>query len=342
MRYRRQGIKAGLWPTVRTANAVGVTALLALLGLLVTPATTVASVSAQGHEQNSVRAAALAADTSCASPAGTTLIECGFETPVLGEGNFTYDTSGSAWSFSNSSGISSNQSGFTDSQLAPEGVQVAFIQGGGQFAQAVDGFLAGTQYKLTFGAAQRLNGGGNQDFFVLLDGALLGSFKPASTTYADLSASFVTTAGTHTLKFLGRDTAGGDNTAFVDNVRLTSGAVPPQVCTTVQGNISGQPANFVGGIQGQLTYIETYAYLSQPPSTLVHHGGVVLIQTMTGALYGAIAAVVDESGPPNNIAALIVFSGGTGPFGAATGRISLMGNLPGMSQYTGTLCTARR
>jgi hypothetical protein len=341
MRSRRQGIKAGLWPKVRKANAVGVTGLLALLGLLVTPATTVASVSAHGHEQNSVRAAVLAADTSCASTAGTSLTQCGFELPVLGDGNFTYDTAGSAWSFSNSSGISSNHSGFTDSQLAPEGDQVAFIQAGGQFAQAVDGFRADTVYTLTFSAAQRL-GGGNQDFLVLLDGGLVGSFKPASTTYADLTASFVTTAGSHTLKLLGRNSAGGDNTAFVDNVRLTSGAVPPQVCTTVQGNISGEPANFVGGIQGQLTSIETYAYLSQPPSTLVHHGGLILIQTMAGALYGAIAVVVDESGPPNNIAGLIVFTGGTGAFEAATGRISVMGNLPGMGRYTGTLCTARR
>jgi hypothetical protein len=80
--------------------------------------------------------------------------------------------------------------------------------------------MAGRQYTLTFSAAQRSNGGGAEDFKVLLDDAVLGTFKAASTSYADLSASFVTTPGTHTLEFLGVDSAGGDNTAFVDNVRI--------------------------------------------------------------------------------------------------------------------------
>jgi hypothetical protein len=155
----------------------------------------------------------------CTDIAGTTLTQCGFETPVLGDGNFTYGTTGSAWNFSPFSGISSNHSNFTDSQSAPDGVQVAFIQGASSFSQSIGGFVD-SAYTLTFSAARRLSGGGNQDFEVQLDALTLGTFEPASTIYENLSASFIATPGTHTLTFLGLDTAGGDNTTFIDNLKL--------------------------------------------------------------------------------------------------------------------------
>ena len=156
------------------------------------------------------------------SPGVRVLSECdfGFETPILGDGNFTYATTGSPWTFSRWSGISSNNSGFTDSQVAPQGVQVAFLQAVGSLSQSISGFRADTQYTLTFSAAQRLNFGGIQDFAVLLDGTPLGTFTPASTSYQDMSLPFTTSTGTHTLTFQGLNTAGGDNTSFIDNIRL--------------------------------------------------------------------------------------------------------------------------
>ncbi len=158
----------------------------------------------------------------CTLTPGTNLTPCdfGFETPVLGDGNFTYGTTGSPWVFAGS-GISSNHSGFTGPQLAPEGVQVALIQSLGGFAQPIAGFVADRQYVLSFSAAQRSNFGGANDFVVLLDNKVIGTFKPASTSYADLSVSFITSAGTHTLGFVGLNTAGDDNTVFIDNVRIT-------------------------------------------------------------------------------------------------------------------------
>lgn len=156
------------------------------------------------------------------SSAVSVLTKCdfGFETPILGDGNFIYATTGSPWTFSSGSGISSNNSGFTDSQVAPQGVQIAFLQGVSSFSQSISGFMAGTQYTLTFSAAQRLNFGGIQDFAVFLDDTLLGTFTPASTSYQDISVSFSTSTGTHTLTFQGLNTAGGDNTSFIDNIRL--------------------------------------------------------------------------------------------------------------------------
>ena len=102
-----------------------------------------------------------------------------------------------------------------------EGAQVAFLQGTGAFSQAVTGWAAGT-YELTFRAAQRGNDqASRQDFEVLVDGAVVGSFTPSGTSYRPYTtAAFTVTAGSHTIAFRGLDSAGGDNTAFVDEVRI--------------------------------------------------------------------------------------------------------------------------
>src|SRR5439155_59661 len=47
------------------------------------------------------------------------------------------------------------------------------------------------------------------------------------TTYADYSAIFTATASTHTLAFVGTDLPGGDNTVFIDNVRIIVVSPPP-------------------------------------------------------------------------------------------------------------------
>ena len=65
----------------------------------------------------------------------------------------------------------------------PEGGQVAFLQTTGSFSQAVAGWAAGT-YALTFDAAQRGNyQASRQDFQVLVDGVVVGTFTPAGTSY---------------------------------------------------------------------------------------------------------------------------------------------------------------
>lgn len=62
---------------------------------------------------------------------------------------------------------------------------------------------------------------GNEDFQVLLDGTVIGTFTPTGTGYTDYATTFSTTSGTHTLEFQGLDSGGGDRTSFIDNVRLT-------------------------------------------------------------------------------------------------------------------------
>ncbi len=159
-----------------------------------------------------------------AEPASTISIgDPGFEQVVVGSGQFQYRPTGSPWAFSGNSGVSGNNSGFTaGNPPAPEGVQVAFLQTTGSFSQSVADWAAGS-YVLSFEAAQRGNyQASRQDFNVLIDGSVVGTFTPSGTSYQSYStAAFTVTAGSHTIAFQGLDSAGGDNTAFVDQVTLT-------------------------------------------------------------------------------------------------------------------------
>jgi hypothetical protein len=148
----------------------------------------------------------------------------GFEQVVVGAGHYQYRPTGSPWTFTGGSGISGNNSGFTSGNPpAPQGVQVAFIQQTGSFSQSVAGWAAGT-YVLTFDAAQRGNHqASQQNFNVLIDGTVVGRFTPTGTSYqSSMTSSFTVTAGTHTIEFQGLDSAGGDNTAFIDAVALAT------------------------------------------------------------------------------------------------------------------------
>jgi hypothetical protein len=161
-----------------------------------------------------------------AAQAAPTLSDAGFESPSVGVGNyqaFQYAPAGTPWAFAGEAGVAGNGSGFTDGNPdAPEGTQVGFLQRTGAFSQDVPGWAAGT-YQVSFNAAQRGNyQASQQDFQVLVDGKVVGTFTPTGTGYAPYTTvAFTVAAGTHTVAFQGLDSAGGDNTAFIDNVQLT-------------------------------------------------------------------------------------------------------------------------
>jgi hypothetical protein len=156
-------------------------------------------------------------------PPPASLSAGGFETPSVGTGlsAYQYNPSGSPWTFDSDSGVAGNGSLFTaGNPNAPEGSQVAFLQSYGSISQTVT-FAAGT-YNISFLAAQRGNSqASSQTFEVLVDGAVVGTFTPASTTYAAYSTgSFTVAAGAHTIAFVGLDPDGQDNTAFLDQVLI--------------------------------------------------------------------------------------------------------------------------
>jgi hypothetical protein len=136
-------------------------------------------------------------------------------------------------------GVAGNGVGYfaSGNPNAPQGTQVAFVQGAGpSFSQSIN-FSGGT-YSLTFQAAQRgVNGG--ETFKVLVDGQVVGSFKPGGTSYSTFATdNFALSAGSHTIEFLGAGSAGGKGTALIDNVRLNTipGAPRPPANLTVTSN----------------------------------------------------------------------------------------------------------
>ncbi len=164
-----------------------------------------------------------------ASPTMPSLVpNFGFETPSVGA--YQYNPSGASWTFTsqsgaNGSGIAANDSAFTSANPnAPQGVQVAFLQGTGAISQAIQGLVSGMNYTVTFAAAQRnYQQNGGQTWNVTVNGAVVGSFAPprSATSYANYTATFTATAPSQTLAFVGTDAHGGDNTVFLDNVQIT-------------------------------------------------------------------------------------------------------------------------
>jgi hypothetical protein len=148
-------------------------------------------------------------------------VNAGFESPNVGTG-FQAQPAGAGWTFTGSSGIAGNGSVWTSGNPnAPEGTQIAYLQGAGaDLSQSISGWQAAT-YTVSVEAAMRGNYGGANDFQVLVDGVVVGTFLPTSTSYATYTTnSFTVTAGSHVLEFKGLDTAGGDNTVFLDAVSI--------------------------------------------------------------------------------------------------------------------------
>jgi len=150
-----------------------------------------------------------------------------FETPSLGSGNYKYTPAGGSWAFNgsagNGSGILANGSAFSNPN-APLGVQAGFVQGYGTISQAFSGFSPGTTYTITYSAAQRP--GYSQTWNVMIDNTAIKTNNPGGTSYGSYNASFVATATTHILSFVGTDLAGNQDTVFIDNVAINPPLAP--------------------------------------------------------------------------------------------------------------------
>jgi hypothetical protein len=164
-------------------------------------------------------------------PGNVTLVDPGFEAPGVGVGQYAYNPKNTAWTYAGTSGVSGNNSGFTSGDpTAPQGLAVAFLQMTGSISQTTTGWST-SPYVISFQAAQRNTYGLQaQDFAVQVDGVTIGTFKPVGGFYSTFTtAPFTVSAGSHVVKFLGLDTAGGDNTAFLDSIAITlaTGTAPP-------------------------------------------------------------------------------------------------------------------
>ena len=167
-----------------------------------------------------------------------------FETPKVS--TYQYNPSGASWTFTaqsgnNGSGVTANGSLFNSSNPdAPEGTQVAFLQSTSTISQTISGFVPGAKYAVTFSAAQRAGQfqHGGQTWNLKLDNSVVASYAPpvSTTNYVGYAANFTATAVTHTLSFVGTDLVGGDNTVFLDNVRLAPSPLMTAVTLGMQFN----------------------------------------------------------------------------------------------------------
>ena len=172
---------------------------------------------------------------SLASPSVPAVVDAGFESPSVGPGGYRYGLQGTSWIYTGTAGLSGNGSELHRCQpRRPRG-------GPGRLPP---------EHRPLLPAGRRLGGrdlhdpirrgaagqrpDGRQDFRVLVDGAfegaIVGTFTPAGTSYATyVTTPFTVAAGTHTIFFQGLNTAGGDNTAFVDAVQIVQFPSVPAV-----------------------------------------------------------------------------------------------------------------
>ncbi len=179
----------------------------------------ISATSPNGESGNSAEAAAMP----------SSIQDFSFEIPLTSD--YQYNPTNAVWTFTGASpsgsGLLANGSGFGNPN-APDGVQAAFVQSYGTLSQALSGFFPGTNYTITYDAAQRSgdNQHGGESWNVMIDGGVIQANSPGSTSYTGYTTSFIATAETHTLSFVGTDLATGDNTVFLDNVRISPQLTP--------------------------------------------------------------------------------------------------------------------
>jgi ELWxxDGT repeat protein len=147
----------------------------------------------------------------------------GFEAPQFPDtssapDHIIYDPTGTPLSYNGDAGVVGNGSSFLGGAIAPQGTQVAFLQDTGSFTATLP-FAAGTFF-FSFQAAQRIGNDSSMSFQILVDGNVVSTITPGSTSFgAYASASFTLTGGIHTITFAGLDSDPND-AVFLDTLAL--------------------------------------------------------------------------------------------------------------------------
>jgi len=160
-------------------------------------------------------------------PPLVSILNAGFERPATG--GTANGPMVNGWTFSARAGIQHNNSVFVPASPAPQGERTAYLKSDSGLASRIDQtvvFPAG-EYAITFAAANRVGFGGQQEFDVQVDGQTLGHYVPVGGDYQYYeTAPFTVTQGEHTISFVATTTE-GDNTGFVDDVRVVAAETEP-------------------------------------------------------------------------------------------------------------------
>ena len=94
----------------------------------------------------------------------------------------------------------------------------------------------------------RGNYGGADSINVLVYGAVVGSFVPASASYQVYqTAPFTVAAGSHTVEFLGVNASGGDDTTLLDSISIQAA---PTVSSPTVGDPGFEQVAYASGTLG--------------------------------------------------------------------------------------------
>ena len=122
------------------------------------------------------------------APVSDTVVDGGFETPILVANTYQTAPSGTSWQFSGTAGISTNGSTLTSNNVnTPAGRQVGFITNGGSISQTI--YLDPGAYDLSFLAVQRVGQKQSQQIQVSVDGQVEGLITPVNSNF-----NFITNA----------------------------------------------------------------------------------------------------------------------------------------------------
>jgi len=176
-------------------------------------------------------------------------------------GSFVTPQTFGSWSFEGSAGVSYNNTHLTSGNpAAPEGMQVAFIQGAARMTATVSGFTIGQTYRVGFLMAQRTNYGLPQTVTVWAGNVALGTFVAATGAYGPKwSEPFTATATSQTIALWGAPDNGEDRMAFVDRVVVAT-AGPHAAVAMGNGNAYTYDPNGNMTVRRELSGTETFVY----------------------------------------------------------------------------------
>jgi len=243
----------------------------------------------------------------------TTVPHSSFEVPEVGTGS-QYNPSIGMATFESKAGVAGNGSswGFA---AAPDGDQVAFLQsnsgGTGSISETLTNLIPGRSYQLSFYLAKR-SGANANPVTVSVDGLVLGTFTPGSTSFAQFTASAFQAIGTTaTLSFIG-DPSATEKVSALDKlaiVQLASNSLQTSFAYDRRGQVKTQ---IVDAAPGGKAITTTYGYdafgrsvqLTDPAgevtATAYDRAGRVL--STTDALDGVTSFTYDARG---NLVAVI-------------------------------------
>jgi hypothetical protein len=187
----------------------------------------------------------------------------------------------------------------------------------GSFSQAFAVATAGT-HAIAFRAAVRNFKDHSHDFAVRVDGLTVVTIKPAQMStgqWRDFSITLTLQPGEHTLSFVGLNTLGGDNSSFIDDVRIADPAGNPVALKNPGFESVALPAHgFVYGPPGLSTPgYRLDAVVATSGESI--HGRLVKLSDPTASVpLGAVATMptIEVNGLPVAVASTVAEAGHDG------------------------------